>query len=250
MRINCTSFFFPAILLAAPVLFAGDSITAEAILDKYVEVTGGRAVYEKIKTSVATGTVALTSMGMNGTLTAYKRAPDKSYTVIDFPGFGKAEEGTNGEVAWSMNPAEGARVKEGDERAAALRNGVMHIETQWRDFYKQAELAGTEAVDGKPCYKLVLTPKDGKPETRYYDKSSNLLVRVVLPVDTPNGPVVLDMSLGEYRDEGGILMPHSITQKLPNTDVVITIESAKQNQEIPASRFDLPDEIKALTEKK
>jgi hypothetical protein len=35
---------------------------------------------------------------------------------------GKAEEGSNGQVAWSINGQQGPRIKEGDERAAALRS--------------------------------------------------------------------------------------------------------------------------------
>src|ERR1039458_8741967 len=90
---------------------------SEAILDKYVEVTGGRAAYEKIKPEVATGTLEITSVGLSGTLTIYQAAPDKAYTAIEFSGgVGKGEEGSNGQVAWAINGMQGARIKEGDER--------------------------------------------------------------------------------------------------------------------------------------
>src|ERR1019366_3689049 len=74
---------FPALLLLAAPAFAADDIKPEAILDKYVEVTGGRAAYEKIQTEVATGTLEIAGMGLSGMLTSYRAAPDKSYTVID-----------------------------------------------------------------------------------------------------------------------------------------------------------------------
>jgi outer membrane lipoprotein-sorting protein len=237
-------------LLLATAAFAADDIKPEAILDKYVEVTGGRAAYEKIQTEIATGTLEITGMGLSGKLTRYQQAPDKSYTLIDFAGVGKAEEGSNGQVAWSVNGMEGARIKEGDERTSTLRNDAMHMETRWRDFYKKAELAGTEDVGGKPCYKVILTPNDGAAETRYYDKSSNLLVKVVVPVTTPQGVMTAEIGLSDYRDEGGIITAHTITQKVPSAEVLVKIESIKNNPEIPASRFDLPAEIKALTEGK
>jgi len=241
----------PAIVLLATAAFAADDIKPEAILDKYVEVTGGRAAYEKIKTEIATGTLELTSMGLSGTLTSYRAAPDKSYTVIDFAGIGQAEQGSNGEVAWSINAQEGPRIKQGDERATALRSDAMHPEVRWRDYYKKAELAGTEDIDGKPCYKVVLTPNEGGAETRYYDKSSNLLLRVMLPVTTPQGAMTVEQNLSDYRDEGGILVPHTLMQKIPNLDILVKIDSVKRNVDIPASRFDVPAEIKALmTDKK
>src|ERR1017187_933029 len=90
---------FPALLLLAAPAFAADDIKPEAILDKYVEVTGGRAAYEKIKTEVATGTLEITSIGLSGALTTYQAAPDKAYTAIEVAGgVGKAEEGSNGQV--------------------------------------------------------------------------------------------------------------------------------------------------------
>jgi zinc protease len=241
---------FPALLLGtalAGAAFAADDIKPEAILDKYVEATGGRAAYEKVQAEMSTGTLEIPTMGLTGTLTIYRAAPDKSYTLIDFSGVGKAEEGSNGQVAWSLSAMEGARIKEGEERALALRSDAFHGELRWRDFYKKAELAGSEDVGGKPCYKLVLTPNDGSPETRYYDKSSNLLVKVVLPISTPQMSGNAEVSLSDYKAEDGILSPHTISQKVPNAEFVVKISSVKYNPEIPAGRFDLPAEIKALT---
>ncbi|MGA2132026.1 MAG: DUF620 domain-containing protein [Bryobacteraceae bacterium] len=236
----------PALLMVAAA-YAADDIKPEAVLDKYVEATGGRAAYEKIHADMASGTMEITGMGLKGKLTSYRADPAKSYTVIELEGVGKIEEGSNGQVAWAINPMEGARIKQGDERATALRNAAMQVEMHWRDFYKKAEMAGSEDVDGKPCYKLTLTPNEGAAETRYYDKSSNLLVKVIAPVTTPNGAIVAELGLGDYRDEGGILVPHTISQKVPGADILIKIESVKHNPDIAPDQFDLPAEIKALT---
>jgi outer membrane lipoprotein-sorting protein len=246
LRIAC-----PALLLLAAAAMAADDIKPEAILDKYVEVTGGRAAYEKIKTEVMTGTLEIAAIGINGTITIYQATPDRSYTVLDLGGMGKAEEGSDGHVAWSVNGMEGARIKEGDERAATLRRDALNAELHWHDFYKKAELAGTEDVGGKACYKVVMTPNEGSPETRYYDKGSNLLVKAVMSFTGPQGAVTVETAFSDYRDEGGILMPHTIAQKVPNADVLVKIESVKRNPEIAADRFELPAEIKALmTDKK
>jgi hypothetical protein len=237
---------FPAFLLLAAAALAADDMKPEAILDKYVEVTGGRAAYEKVQTEIASGTLEITSVGVSGTITSYRAWPDKSYALIDFSSMGKAEQGSNGEVAWSINAQEGARIKQGDERAAALRSDAVRGEIRWRDFYKKADLAGSEDIGGKACYKVVLTPNEGGAETRYYDKASNFLVRAVLPVNTPQGAMTVETDFSDYRDEGGLLFPHTILQRIPNLDILIKIESVKRNVEIPAGRFDLPAEIKTL----
>ena len=238
----------PALLLLAAPAFAADDPKPEAILDKFVEVTGGKAAYEKVKTEVSTGTLEITSVGLSGALTNYRAAPNKSYTVIEFPGgIGKAEEGSDGQVAWTLNAQQGPHIKEGDERAASMRRDALDGTVGWRNYYKKAELAGTEDVDGKPCYKLVLTPNEGAAETHYYDKASNLLVKVVMPTTTPEGDVTVEIDVSDYKDDGGILSPHTSSIKYPGADMVIKIDSVKHNADIPAGRFDLPPEIKALT---
>ncbi len=241
--------FAAAVPLLATAAFAADDIKPEAIMDKYIEVTGGQAAYEKTKTLMVTGTVEV--MGMSGALTSYAAAPDKSYSLVDFSaGPGKFEEGTNGGVAWAMDGMQGARIKDGDERTTALRNAAIYKDAHWRDFYKKAELAGSEDVNGKACYKVVLTPNDGAAETRYFDKTSSLLVKTLMPVTTPDGSTTAEILTSDYREDGGVISPHTIDQKLPSLELVIKIQSMKQNADIPAGRFDLPAEIKALTDKK
>ncbi len=235
----------PVLLMSAAV-YTADDIKPESILDKYIEVTGGRAAYEKIHSEMATGTLEISPMSLSGKLTSYRAEGDKSYTLIEFEGIGKAEEGTDGTVAWTMNAMEGARIKEGDERATALRNSAMCLELHWRDYYKKADLAGSEDVNGKACYKVTLTPNEGAAETRFYEKDSGLLVKVLAPITTPNGAMTVEIGLTDYRDDAGIKTPHTIKQKAGEADILIKIDSIKQNPDIPAGRFDLPAEIKAL----
>src|SRR6266849_9409751 len=76
---------------------------AETILDRYVEVTGGKAAYQKRKTEIATGTLEFAAQGLKGTLTRYASDPDKSYSSLDIDGIGKIEMGSSGNIAWEKN---------------------------------------------------------------------------------------------------------------------------------------------------
>ena len=50
---------------AAGVLAAADELPkAETILDKYVEVTGGKAAYAKIHAEITTGSMEFAAMGL------------------------------------------------------------------------------------------------------------------------------------------------------------------------------------------
>jgi outer membrane lipoprotein-sorting protein len=174
--------------------------------------------------------------------------PNKSYTEVDIQGIGKVREGSDGTIAWSLSAMQGPRIKDGDEKAGALQAARFNAELRWRDVYK-AETTGVEQVDGKDCYKVQMTPKEGLAMTRYYDKESSLLVKMVMTVKNPMGEIPVESYVGDYRKEGALLVPHKVTQKAAGQEIAIVIDSVKFNAEIPKDKFEPPDEIKAMLKK-
>ena len=239
-----------AVLCASGVRLAADDLPkADTILDKYVEVTGGKAAYEKTRSEVTTGKMELVGKGISGTVLSYRADPDKSYTEVEITGIGKMREGSDGKVAWSLSAMQGPHLKEGAEKAQALNAGRSNPEIRWREIYKSAETTGVEDVDGKPCYKVVLTPKEGNPMTRFYDKSSNLLVKMTMTVTNPMGEIPVESTVGDYRKEGAVLVPHKVVQKAAGQEIAITVDKVEFNTDIPKDKFEVPDEIKALMKK-
>ena len=235
-------FFLSFFLFAAEDLPKGD-----AILAHYVEVTGGKAAYAQIHGSISKGTMTLSAQNLKGSMTIYESEPLKQVTTVEFPGVGKMEEGTDGNIAWSNSALEGARLKQGEEKAIALRAARSDAKfLDWKKLYKNVETTGVEDVDGKPCYKLTLTPLVGKPELEYYDKVSGLLVKESATVTMPMGEVPISMTIGNYRKEGAILMPHSIQQSVAGQKIDINVDSVELNPAFPPNRFDPPAEVKAL----
>jgi hypothetical protein len=123
--------FLPSLVLAALVccsrLAASDEPLpqAEVILDKFVEVTGGKAAYEKIHNEKFTGTFEFLGKGIKGTITSYRADPNKSYTTVELEGVGTIQDGTDGTTAWQSSSLQGPRVKQGDERAISLREATL-----------------------------------------------------------------------------------------------------------------------------
>jgi hypothetical protein len=145
----------------------------------------------------------------------------------------------------------GPQIKEGEDRAAILRGATFDAAVVWRKFFKKAECVAIDTVDEKPCYKVVMTPNEGRTETRYFDKESNLLVKTETSVVTPMGTVTLELHIGEYKNVDGVLLPHKQRQVVPGIQEMIFItESIEHNVEMPADQFKLPDEVQALVDKK
>lgn len=232
--------------------FADDAPTVDQIMDKYIEATGGKANYEKIKNTHTKGTLEFPAAGLKGTVSVYVADPIKLYSETELEGVGVIKNGTDGETAWEVNPLTGARIMTAAERDGFLRSAALHSELKWKEMYEKSELKGTEEVDGKLCYKVVFSPKEGagSPETKYFDKQSGLLTKVTATVNSPMGDIATESYPTNYQEVDGLKLPFKTTQKVLTQEIVITIDSVKFNVEIPKDKFDLPAEIKTLKEKK
>lgn len=242
------SILFVTGLFAAAAL--GQDLPAGAdVVDRYLEATGGRAAYARIKTYSAVAIVEYAGRPNRGTFHVFQSLPDKSYSIMVLPGVDKVETGTRDGVAWERTQRRGLRLKAGEELAAALREADPQARLNWRKYYRSAECTGVEAVDSINCFRVVMTPHAGKPETRFYDQFSGILLRVTRVVTTPMGEFLSESRYANYRVVDGISWPHSFNQSLFQQTLMSRIESVTLNAAIPESRFDFPSDVKALLSK-
>jgi hypothetical protein len=235
-------------MMSAAAVFAADLPKAEAVLDRYVEVTGGKAAYEKRKSEVTTATMEFVGMGIKGTMVSYSK-PGSSYSMMDLPGIGKMESGVTNGVSWEKSALQGPRVRSGQENEEFLRMTAFNGPLRWREMYSKVETVGEETVEGKDCVKLQLTPKTGAPTTAWYEKESGLLVKMQMTMKTQMGEVPVESFASDYREVAGVKMPHATTQKLAGQTMKTVIEKVEVNAEIPEEKFEMPAEVKALAEK-
>ena len=238
-----------ALAFAGALMAADELPKAETILDKYVEATGGKAAYSKLHSQVVNGTTEFKTMGMKGKMAVYTAEPDKHYTEIELAGIGKIQEGSNGDVVWSFSAMQGPRIKEGDEKAESLLQGKFNSELNWRDLFKTVETTGVDTVDGKECYKVLLTPKTGPPMTKWFAKDTGLLMKMAMTSKTPMGEIQSDSVYSDYRKEGDLTVAHKVVTHVATMELVMTVDSVQSNPEIPKDKFEPPAEVKALMNK-
>jgi hypothetical protein len=237
-------------LLVAPALFAADPLpSAESILDRFVEVTGGKQAYQKRKSEISKGTVEYASLGIKGAIVRYAAEPGNYYSTLEIEGLGKVEMGVSGGVAWESSALLGSRIKSGVERAEAIREATLNANLEWRRLYSKVATEGIETIDGEECYKVVMTPPEGRPDIAYFQKKSGLEVKLTTVGTTQMGDVPIELVVAEYKNLGGILTPSKVIQKAGGQEFSITINSVEENPTIPPERFDLPAEVQALAAK-
>jgi hypothetical protein len=245
------TFTLPLLLAVSLTLRAADPVpTAEAILDRYVEVTGGKAAYAKRTSEVVTARVDFAAAGLSGKVVRYAQSPDKYYASMELPGVGPIEMGFAEGISWEKSAILGPRIKAGLERAEAVREATLNSTSEWRKLYPKVALAGTEVVNGEECYKVVMTPGEGNSLTMFLQKKSGLAVKMTTVASNNMGEIPVTILVNDYKNFAGVWSPVKTTQQAAGQEFTITVEKVEPNVAIPADRFALPAEIKALAGKK
>ena len=237
------------LLTLASSAFAADLPPAASLLDRFVEVTGGKQAYADRKSEVAHGTVEMSAMGIKGTMTRYAAAPDNYLLKMDIPGVGAFLTGAKDGISWDQSDLMGPRVKTGLEKAEALREAKFNATSAWRELYPNVQTVGEESVNGEDCYKVSMTPAEGPAETMFLSKKTGLATRILATASTQLGDVDAELLFSEYKDYGGILTPTKFTERTAGQEIVITIQSMEINSDIPTTQFDFPAGVAALVAK-
>ena len=241
MKLICTM-----LLAGAGLSAAADLPKAETLLDRYVEVTGGRANYEKRTTEYMSGVVEIPAAGVKGKVEMWAEAPGSRVEVIEIEGVGRMETGTDGIIAWENSAIMGPRLRSGIELRYHLREALFNAPIHWRKVYKTVETVGAEKVEGVDCYRVLMTPIEGKPETWFFDQKTNFLVKLLRTSVTTMGEVNGEYLMKDYKDMDGIMMPVTLIQKAAGQEIQVKLESVKPNVKLPKDRFTPPAEVKQL----
>lgn len=223
--------------------------TGEAVIARYVDATGGRAAYAAIRNRVVHGTMEIPSAGVAVAVTVFQAKPSHIYTVVESGQSGRIESGVADGVAWEISPQRGAIVKEGQERADALRDAAFDRLVDWQTTFTRVECVGVEDVDGKPAYRVVLTARVGSPVTADFDCQSGLVVKVQTVVESEGQKAEMAAWPSDYRQVDGIRFAFVTTVNLLG-ERIVRVDRVEQNVQLPDDRFALPPAIAALVHPK
>ena len=239
-RILISSIF---ILLAVGAAFAQDKTatpTAEQLIEKFIQVTGGKAAYEKQTSRVMKGNLEAPAMGVSGPIELYEKAPNKNYSTVDISGVGVFLEGFNGTVAWATNPMEGMREKTGTELADTKRDAEFHRFLKMKEIFPKMTVTGKDKVGDHEVYVVAATTAGGSTEKYYFDTQTGLLLRNDAEKETPQGKISLEFYFEDYRDADGVKMPFTLRQVSPMGTFIIKLSEIKHNVAIDDAKFNKP----------
>ena len=224
---------------------------AAQIIERYLEVCGGREASAKLKNRITELDVELEGQGMKFSLKAYHARPNKAFVRGEIAGLGPIEEGSNGTNCWSENAMTGLVVHKDEELADKLLSSSFDSVADWRELFKTAIYKGEVEIDDATCQKIVMTPAVGSEQTWFFDKKSGLLVQQEGTVKEMGSELDTVTKVSDYREVDGVLMPFKQVTDLGSImKQVVTVHSIEHNVEIADDRFDLPEAAVKVLEKR
>jgi hypothetical protein len=225
-----------------PAAKPAPALTAEGVLDRYVEVTGGAAAYGKHKSMVVKGKLEVVNAGVAGTLESYAVAPNRLSLTIAIDGFGTTRQVYDGAHGWESSPLNGVRELAGAELAVLKREATFNSDANWRALWKSVELVGTRPLGDRTANVVKLTPREGEgnPQTNFYDAETGLLVRTETVIDTAAATLPVTVVLSDYRDVGGVKIPFSSEQQLPSLTLKTVLTDATFDAKVDDAVFAKP----------
>lgn len=214
--------------------------SADEILDKYVKALGGKEAIEKATSRWVKGSFEIEALSMTGSFENYQKAPNKYAALFTIPGAGNGGQVFDGVKGWDSNPMTGLRELSGEELAVLRREADFYQPLNLKKHFPKLEVKGKETVGKSETYLLIATPTEGSPEKWYFDVTTGLLVRQDAERETAQGKMSSEEYFDDYKDVGGVKMPHSIKMVSPMFSMTLKLTEVKTNIEIDDAKFAKP----------
>lgn len=233
-----------ALALAAAPLAAADALTADQVIARHLEARGGADKIAAMNTARITGKMML-GPGMEAPFTMEWKRPNRlrlEFTLQGMTGI----QAYDGETAWMLMPFMGQTAPEKmPEQQAREVIDQSDYEGELVDYKEKGhtvEYLGIEEIEGTPAHRLKLTKKSGDVEEYFLDTDANLEIKAKSKREFNGQEVEIDISYGDYKEVGGLVLAHSIEARAAGAPgpQTITFEKIDLNVDIADDRFAMP----------
>jgi len=201
-----------SLFLLSLVTSPGQSQEASDILKKMVEAQGGKKTLENIEDTTSSGTLELIQMGMTGSMTMYKKEPNKVRMDIEVMGM-IITQAYDGETAWGINPQTGSTEEMPEQQAEYMKRNALGVDALIYPEKYGISFAykGKEKIEEKEYLVLEQTFSDGHKATLYIDPKTYLTHKSKsTAIDQMGVEVEQETFESDFKKVNGMTIPHSI----------------------------------------
>ncbi len=139
------------------------------------------------------------------------------------------------------NGMQGKEEYTGDKLEEMKAGGAMIKEMNYLTSGYSLKLIGFDEYGGKEVYHVEVTNKAGKVENEYYLVENGLKVHTSSTNETPQGAMDITSEFLEYKEVGGILIAHRMSQSFGPQAIDFVAKEIKVNAGLKSSDFKITD---------
>jgi outer membrane lipoprotein-sorting protein len=217
--------------------------TAGELIAKNIAARGGLEKIRAVQSMRLTGTMSIGDEKMPAVLEL--KRPDKmrwEFTVDDQV----QVEGYDGKAGWTQMTTGGRTNVEPmsaeEQKDVALQADMDGPFVDYRSKGIEIELVGKDRVDDRDAWKLHVTLPNGEKRDVYLDAGSFLQIQTVMRREVEGQEVEVTSRIGEYREVGGLLLPHSFEASAAGAPgkQVLHFDRIELNVPLDDGRFERP----------
>jgi outer membrane lipoprotein-sorting protein len=218
--------------------------TVDELIAKNVAARGGLDKLKSVQTMRLIGKMTM-GPGMEAPVRLELKRPNSVRMEYTFQGMTgvQAWDGTSG---WAISPFSGKTDAEPmspeDAKEAEEQSDMDGPLVDYKAKGHSVELVGKEKLEGSDTYKLKVTLKNGTVNYTYLDADSYLAIREESKRLVRGSEVEVESTIGDYKEVGGVLIPHSIQNgakgRPEKQDIVI--DKIELNPPLDDARFKMP----------
>ena len=213
--------------------------TADEVIKKMIDAQGGKKVYEGIKDITIIGTVELVQQGVDGSITLYKKEPDKRRQDFEVMGMNLVEA-YDGKVGWWTNQ-QTMEIEEmpEDRFIRSKRNSMPVVAPLFPDKYGLSHtLKGKETIEGNEYFVVIRKFPDDFEVSIYIDAKTYLPYKSISQIEAQGMEIEVEQYTSDYKEVEGLMVAFSTSQYLNGQEqMIMTVSEVKINTGLEDSLF-------------
>lgn len=232
------------VLLALLVVPVQAEESVDDIIAHHVETLGGREALDAVKSMRISGTMSMG--GMEAPVTIEQKRPHSFRMEMEMQGM-RIITAYDGAKAWGVMPMMGKTepelLSEDQRKQLESQSEFDGPLVDYKEKGHQVELVGKEDVEGTEAYKLKVTRGNGDVVYYFLDSEYYLPFQTQARIKVQGNEVNVTTKLGDYKEVGGILVPHSYEQSFEGVPqgASMTFQQIEVNVEIDDQQFAMPE---------
>ena len=203
-------------------------VTAQSVIDQYIDAIGGRTVLEKVKTVSIFASGEVQGMALNFQLI---RTSDNQFMQnIEMMGRSMSKQVFNGENGYAM--MQGQKMDLDPQQAAMIKDEAqpfyeLHLDPE------AISLEGVEKIDGENAYKVKVSGN----RVAFYNVASGQKVQEITTTEMMGQTIESTMKFGNYKEASGVMFPFYLGQMMGPQLIEFNIDKVEVNSGVTAEDF-------------